>query len=282
MYTFDPAYRAAERPEIVPTSPPGPTPAHGSPAALSPAPAPAAPHSRAAADGVPRASGALARGLLAMALLVALAPMLAAAFDILPGYRVPRLLLAGYASFLSLLAIGYTFYVRHNIARFLLDLHADLGVWAAGMDGDTRFASLRRRARTALVALLPAALLALSGLSLVRYLSLLDESLTAAVATHLDALAHARTAADSLAPGGIPDSAGTAWRAFGTPRRFVLAASGVDAIPYFPRLCLWYLGIFLPAATAAAFMAIREQMQIVLELSELDMIIGAPPGEDPE
>jgi hypothetical protein len=219
----------------------------------------------------PRRPARLDTYLTYAATALALLPLPLSLFDVLPGYRVSSRFLAVYTTLLALIALGYVWYVRHQIARLLLGVQRDLYLRdEAAARGEQ---TLRWRVRPVAVALLPLALIGLSVFSLLHYQTRFRDSVASTVGVTRVALAQARTAADSAAvldlgtDGRLPQREADL-------RRAVLTTAGIDTIADFGPLCLFYLGAFVPAVVGVTFMAVRERMQRELEISDVEMILG--------
>jgi hypothetical protein len=60
-------------------------------------------------------------------------------------------------------------------------------------------------------------------------------------------------------------------------RRYVLQTTGVDDIPFFTRLTILYVGIFLSAEVALILMALKEYAKEAMGLTERDLMLGLDP-----
>jgi hypothetical protein len=259
------------------------------------------------------------RGLIASALLLAVLPIPVTALHLLPAYRVHARFLIFYAPVVCLLLAAYLFYLRDALARMMF---ADILNPLADDDPyrppavSTAFRRVTRRGRSALLAILPAALVLTSFYCFSRYTTRLQDSVGLAVAMppqfqasgeELGMVsmsgaappmpsgsagaaasqaparrtpASARAAQPGQAPGRAP--ARVVETDTVSPRDRVLRTAGIDAIPLFTELTVLYIGIFAAALVGVVLMALKEYAQEAMGLSEQDLVLGGwdPSGEE--
>lgn len=235
------------------------------------------------------------------AVAVALLPIPVAALGLLPVYRVHARFLMFYSPVVCLLILAYLFYVRDSLARLmfanLLNPLSQAGQYhRAPMSLSARRAA--RNVRTAVLALLPAVLLATSFYCVLRYNSRLNDSVDLAIATWgqriqtveesgivVDKQKERSTAAtrrrlsrraqDSIRVSGqITTKDSLAVSEVLTVREQVLRTASVDRIPMFPELTVLYIGIFAAALIGLILMSLKEYAKDAMGLSEEDLVLG--------
>ena len=271
------------------------------------------------AHGPESYSRAFRKGLIASALLLALLPIPVTPLHVLPTYRVHAQFLIFYAPVVCLLLVAYLFYLRDTLARMMfadiLNPPADYDPYRSPA-ASTVFRRVTRRGRSALLAILPAALVLTSFYCFSRYTIRLQDSVGLAVARQSQsqtssaelgmvsasgatpptpsssastsaARTRSRRAPDSarvVQPGQAPGRAPTRVVETDTvsPRDRVLQTVGIDAIPLFTELTVLYIGIFAAALVGVVLMALKEYAQEAMGLSEQDLVLGGwdPSGEE--
>ena len=245
-------------------------------------------------------SGAIRTALFLGAVAVALLPIPVAALGLLPVYRVHARFLMFYSPVVCLLILAYLFYVRDSLARLMfaniLNPLSDAGhYYRAPMSVSARRAA--RHIRAAILALLPAVLLATSFYCVLRYTNRLNDSVDLAIATWEQPL---QTAVESGAIADKPagKSAVTRRRASRraqdsgpassevtskdssegsgvlTVREQVLRTATVERIPMFAELTTLYIGIFAAALVGLILMSLKEYAKDAMGLSEEDLVLG--------
>lgn len=238
-------------------------------------------------------SRVLRTALFLGAVVVALLPIPVAALGLLPVYRVQARFLMFYSPIVCLLILAYLFYVRDSLARLMfaniLNPLSSAGQYYRPPVG----LSLRRAARsfrTAVLALLPAVLLATSFYCAIQYTSRLNDSVDLATATWVrarDSLSAVekqptkatapRSRATRRSPGPARDSVSR--DSVGntdtlTVREQVLRTAGIDQIPIFTELAVLYIGIFAAALVGLILMSLKEYAKDAMGLSEEDLVLG--------
>lgn len=241
----------------------------------------------------------LLRGaLLWCAVLLAVLPIPITWLRLLPAYETHARFLAFYAPVVCLLLLGYLLYVRDALARLMF---ANILNPLPDPDPYYRMGAAEaiqrrlRQAQAAILALLPAALLAASFYCLVRYTDRLRFSVTAASAAAPQlpfageevgrvsddsarepaAAARARDSVRRPSPAAIAESAAVPVEPVISPARDrVLRTAGIDAIPLFTELTVLYIGIFASALLAVILMALKEHAKDAMGLSEQELMVG--------
>lgn len=239
---------------------------------------------------------ALMLGAVALALL----PIPVAALGLLPIYRVHARFLMFYSPVVCLLILAYLFYVRDSLARLMfaniLNPLSEPDRYYRTPAGES-LRRVLRRLRTALLALLPAVLLATSFYCVIRYTSRLNESVDLATATWvrpqqtteesgliLDSSRgkapppHSRAARRLQDTARASDKAASADSIGGsevlTVRQQVLRTAAIDSIPMFAELTVLYIGIFAAALVGLILMSLKEYAKDAMGLSEEDLVLG--------
>lgn len=170
-------------------------------------------------------------------LVVASLPIPVTALRAIPTFKAHTKILSVYTPLFCFLALGFIFYSRHKLARIMFpEYFSETGVVM------TRTTKLSR----GLIRTLPVFLIGLSMLSVVLYHGLLNQEV--GVLMYQEHLGF-NTALEIAAPSQIHDSA---------------------------LLVLLYLSIFLTAEGAFVLMAIKEYLQDLVGLTEMDLIKGPP------
>ncbi len=154
------------------------------------------------------------------------------AFQLIPTYAGQTRFLSTYTSLFCFLLLAFVFYSRHTIARGMFNKPS-----LRGKINPKRW-----------VALLPLAMILLSLALVFTYHALLDQSVRSAQAIHL-----AR---------GVPIHS----------MEKILAATDSLEIPYAVWLIAVHMAMFLTAEAAFILMALREYLQDLLQLSEMQLI----------
>jgi hypothetical protein len=162
-------------------------------------------------------------------------PIPATYIGLIPTYSFQTKLLSTYASLFCFLLLAFIFYIRHSLARLMFP--------------DTSEKRLRREALArVLTALVPLVLIAGS----LVFVFLYQSRLTTSVVN----IRHA----SGLAYPDVTDKA-------------LLEKSDASQIPEAPILMLFYLGIFMTAEAAFILMAIKEYLQDVSHVTDLELIV---------
>ena len=232
------------------------------------------------------------------AFAVALLPLPVAALGLLPVYRVHARFLMFYSPVVCLLILAYLFYVRDSLARLMfaniLNPLSEPDRYYRAPVGLT-LRRTGRSLRTAVLAVLPAVLLATSFYCALRYTTRLNDSLDLATATWAGQSAvesgfvadkqrgkstvprvrAPRRAQDSIQVSSkiTADDSGTGSETL-TVREQVLRTAGIDRIPLFTELTILYIAIFAAALIGLILMALKEYAKDAMGLSEEDLVLG--------
>jgi hypothetical protein len=183
------------------------------------------------------------------AVVAAALPIPVTSLKLIPTYKVQTSLLSTYTSLFCFLLLGFIFYSRHSLARLMFPEVFGKTAVAGSSKRGRHFSGTR--SMQFLVGILPA-LLILSSLGCVfAYHSKLDYSLA------------------KLTGSATPEVAGR----FPDTTAALLQAQSLE-IPEGTLLMIFYLGIFLFAESAFIVMALKEYLQDLLKVSELDLVAG--------
>jgi hypothetical protein len=219
-------------------------------------------------------------------LVVAALPIPATAFGALPTFIDYRASLSTYTSLFCFLTLGFIFYMRHGLARWMFPL---AGPAAFDMDRAAVEASdasaaervreeraldqrQRRRAQTSrlrsvYVGMLPLLLLLTSGVLVFAYHRYLDEAI----------LEIARSAATPNSAAGPACATLDGIRLVNecrTPTRSGILSQSYLAVPYGTFLMALYICMFVTAEASFILMATREYIQDLLRLTDWEVIRG--------
>jgi len=232
------------------------------------------------------------------AFAVALLPLPVAALGLLPVYRVHARFLMFYSPVVCLLILAYLFYVRDSLARLMfaniLNPLSEPDRYYRAPVGLT-LRRTGRSLRTAVLAVLPAVLLATSFYCALRYTTRLNDSVDLATATWpgqsavesgfvadkqrgkstVPRVRAPRRAQDSIQVSSkiTADDSGTGSETL-TVREQVLRTAGIDRIPLFTELTILYIAIFAAALIGLILMALKEYAKDAMGLSEEDLVLG--------
>ena len=219
-------------------------------------------------------------------LVVASLPIPITASGAIPTYKAQTLIFSVYTPLFCFLLLGFIFYNRHQLAGFMFPRYL----------GNR---PILARIYRLLAACLPAVLIAASMFCAFRYIALLNDSVLISraeivleylrneheltdtrvmAANKLLSLRNEPSEARRIAiarnvlisfpltvpKGVLPQAA----------RKKILAHQEQQQIPFAKKLMLYHIAIFLSAEAAFILMAIKEYLQDLLGLTELDLIIG--------
>src|SRR5215510_9854354 len=176
-------------------------------------------------------------------LAVAALPIPVTTLGVIPTYSAQTYLLSTYTSLFCFLVLGFVFYGRHQLARYLFE---------------SGFSTWKDRVWWHLLAWLPLLLTAVCFLLVIAYHNALDDSLQ---------ILQAAPPAERVAHG---DDA-------------LLLLTPLRDIPRRWTLLLTYVGMFVSAESAFVVMAMKEYLQDLLGLSDqalIDLDRGPEPGGD--
>src|SRR5262245_22423932 len=179
--------------------------------------------------------------------ITAALPVPVTALGAIPTFKAQTTFLSVYTALFCFLALGFIFYSRHQLARLMFPEHfRDQLAYIQALSSTTgrMFRSWRF-----FVAFLPLLLIIISMVSLFWYHDFLDESINMVRARSTDEASSAES---------------------------ILATTQLGRIYGARRLIFSYLVIFLAAESAFMVMAIKEYLQDLVGLSEMDLILGPP------
>jgi hypothetical protein len=191
------------------------------------------------------------------AVVTAALPIPVTSLKLIPTYTAQTSILSTYTSLFCFLTLGFLFYSRHQLGRLMFPEFLNRSVSAKiSSKGDAiRYLALAvvhyvHRFQQSLVAFLPAIFILLSLLCVFYYHSILDGSLRSITSM-----------------GGGPKSS------------ILLSEVELYRIPNEIALMFWYLGIFVFAEAAFVTMAMKEYIQDLVKLSEIEIIGRGRPVE---
>jgi hypothetical protein len=170
------------------------------------------------------------------AIVAAALPIPVTSFHLIPTYSAHTSLLSVYTTLFCFLLLGLIFYSRHPLARWMFP--------------DSFDTHRRGNLGRIVVSLLPAVLIAASLTSLFSYHYLLGQSIR--YYAHWSEI----------------DPGVTSYMAW------ILTTSELWQIPWGSGIVALYLGIFVFAESAFIIMAIKEYLQDLIKLSEVELIRG--------
>jgi len=211
------------------------------------------------------------------AVLAAALPIPVTSFKLIPTYRAQTSLLATYTSLFCFLLLGFIFYSRHALARLMFpQFSKKLGNFPRATFLIIVGLTFERLLRF-LVSLLPALLIAASLYCMFHYHVALSASVSNAVRfspgssiQDKDGARAPTSAASTLNTSQTQDPFGSVTRATAD----VLEKSPLWTIDFEGTLMLLYLGIFVFAECAFIVMALKEYLQDLVKLSEMELITG--------
>ena len=183
-------------------------------------------------------------------LIVAALPIPLTSFRLIPAFDAQKTFLSIYTSLFCFLLLGFIFYIRHNLARLMFPDHYDNKTLSKNNFLDLILKIPWRY----FVALLPAILIGISIWCVFLYNDCLMISI--------------KNLKSSIELGNINLSL----KELSTNN--ILRYTNLYDIPNSSKLIIYYLGIFLFAEAAFIIMAIKEFLQDILELREIDVING--------
>ena len=181
-------------------------------------------------------------------LVVASLPIPVTSLGIIPTFNAQTKLLSMYTSLFCFLTLGFIFYSRHQLARTMFPEHLGRKERARPIFGLSLM--LKNLTRT-LINLLPLLFIAASIVSVFQYNDVLNLSVSKIVSQRL---------MNNL--GGPTDL------------EYILKTTSLNEIWYSSRLMILYISIFLTAEAAFIMMAIKEYLQDLVGLTEMDLISG--------
>jgi len=211
------------------------------------------------------------------AVLAAALPIPITSFKLIPTYHAQTSLLATYTSLFCFLLLGFIFYSRHALARLMFPHFlrkprpATISTFAIRVS--IAFEKLLRLS----VSLLPALLIAASLWCMVRYHVALSASVSNGVRfpagssiQHEDGASIPASAASAVDTHQTNDPFGS----ISAVTEDVMKKSPLWTIDFEGTLMLLYLGIFVFAECAFIIMALKEYLQDLVKLSEMELITG--------
>ncbi len=212
-------------------------------------------------------------------LVIAALPIPVTSFSLIPTFAAQAKVFSVYTSLFCFLILGLIFYLRHQLARILFyEFFSNEDYWTTPMDRTAPAVRWRRNFRkflkASLIGLIPLLLIASSVVCAFQY----NDNLVGNV----------RAIEASLKEGGPRGVTGPItdadMKAYNDSLTFdaILKNTELDNIPFGSRLMLLYILIFVTAEAAFVLMAIKEYLQDLVKLTEVDLIRGVvDPGPPP-
>jgi hypothetical protein len=188
-------------------------------------------------------------------LVVASLPIPVTSLGLIPTFSAQTKLLSVYTSLFCFLTLGFIFYSRHQLARLMFPEYFER------KPGDlriTRRSRMLKRIWRGFIVLLPLFFIAASLISVFQYNDVLNLNVQEVAK---------RETRYYLQPDGS--------HSIQTPDfKHILAVTDLNDIQYSSRLMILYIAIFLTAEAAFIMMAIKEYLQDLVGLAEMDLIRG--------
>jgi hypothetical protein len=196
--------------------------------------------------------------------VVASLPIPVTSLHLIPTFTAQTKLLSVYTSLFCFLTLGFIFYSRHQLARLMFPEYFDqeVSLTSSGSDEENRMwikrdnrRRMRRKIWREFIVGLPLLFIAASLVATFQYNDVLNLNVQ-------------KIALASIKPGaGLRDF------------RDILEHTDLMNIEYGSRLMILYIAIFVTAEAAFIMMAIKEYLQDIVGLTEMDLIKGYQVGK---
>lgn len=195
------------------------------------------------------------------AVLTAALPAPVAVWQLIPTFQAQTKFLAVYTSLSCYLLLGYTFYIRRELSSLMLPGHFQ----------EVTSPPSPKNTRRVIIVVSPLLLVGLACFFSYLYHETLNDSIGQIVQASAASPTASSNSAVQEAP-TIPPL--TPLPAEQEPKKFsdVIKKSELNEIPCARRLMLYYLLIFLFTTMAFVLMAIKEYLQELAEISDLDLM----------
>lgn len=208
-------------------------------------------------------------------LIVAALPVPVTAFGALPTFADHKAPLATYTSLFCFLALGFIFYLRHSLARWMFPqpvAQAGSGLGgseeAAGRHAEATRAARLQAIRATGIGILPLLLILASAYLVYRYHSELGQAVADMARQMATPKGDPKTVCADLSPGQMMVLCNVL-----SPKE-ILARSYPGIQQLGATLMPLYIGMFVCAEAAFILMATREYVQDLLLLSDIEVIRG--------
>lgn len=205
-------------------------------------------------------------------LILASLPIPVTAWKVLPIYEAHRGILTTYTPVFCFLILGFLFFSRHYLARRFFPEYLGFAFGAAS-SATFRWGMRVERVWNWFFAMSPFFLIALSVLFVYLYHELLAISLSAA--SGLDPLL-----IDKFVPhvaGSEPLPMLPAGQLY-LSEQYIMNNLSFAGVPFGSQLILYYLAIFCCAEAAFVLMAMKEYLQDLARLTDMQLIVGHAPA----
>ena len=229
------------------------------------------------------------------ACLIAALSAVVAAYGLLPVYRIQARFLVLYSPFACLLVLAYLTYIRDWLVRLMfarfLQRSSEPYNHFRHQPFYKSWQPFMERAGRRFLALAPGLLICVSFYSMSRYATRMNESIDLASGMYAERLSQGgEIETASLPPDSMVSSEG---RASATTtdsasrslepdelQAYLLREAAIDDIPYFGELTVLYITGFAAAAVALLLMALKEYGRALLGISDQELVLGRPQGDD--
>jgi hypothetical protein len=217
-------------------------------------------------------------------LVVAALPVPVTSLGFIPTFAAQKNLLSVYTSLFCFLLLGFVFYLRHSLARTMFpdfffrwrEVTTILPWWSLSASW--------RRVQILLVNALPLLFIASSLVLVFQYNDVLNSQVNRVRSCNQQLRWHGpdrvvRNLSEGTCSPVESNQASETQRApafsedqYPLTFKGILANTDLNEIPYGSRLMILYVGIFLTAETAFILMAIKEYLQDLVGLTDVDLI----------
>lgn len=199
-------------------------------------------------------------------LVTASLPIPVTTMGLIPTYKAQTMILSTYTPLFCFLILGFIFYSRHQLARLMFPEY--FGRAVAYKKINLPLFLLRQIKITwhGFIGLLPLILIAASIFCVFSYHVLLAESVKLI-----------KVGAEGVVRGKSVQELVVQHQLKGAPAEIILSKADQDTIPFASELMVYYLAIFLTAEASFILMAIKEYLQDLVGLTEMDLIGGSRP-----
>lgn len=208
-------------------------------------------------------------------LVIAALPIPVTSLDLIPTFAKQTKIFSVYTSLFCFLILGLIFYLRHQLARILFhEFFSNENYWVTPTDQNHPHVRWRRNVRkflkASLIGLIPFLLIAASVFSAFQY----NDNLVNSVGEIEDTLKERGREVPAMDATEAEIKAIN--KAYNDSLRFdsILKNTELDNIPVGSRLMLLYILIFITAEAAFVLMAIKEYLQDLVKLTEIELIRG--------
>lgn len=203
-------------------------------------------------------------------LVIAALPIPVTSLNLIPTFTAQTKILSVYTSLFCFLILGLIFYLRHQLARILFhEFFSNEDYWVTPLDRADPNVRWRRNVRkflkASLIGLIPLLLIAASVFSAFQYNDNLVGNVSKIKQSIWDRAGIEQRLATEADVKAVKER---------TTFDAILKNTELDQIPRGSLLMLLYILIFITAEAAFVLMAIKEYLQDLVKLTEVDLIQG--------